>query len=114
MSRRRIQVECPKRCGSIRWASGPTDAERLRGIQCWACYLTWRRENPRRATPDDVDEMAVEALLAGRTVRTNAAERQAAVAYLTDHREPAWVIAERLRIHKRSVERLRQRIRETA
>lgn len=58
----------------------------------------------------DQDEMAVERLLAGHPpVRTTRAERQAAVAHLTRRGTPTMVIAERLRVTRRTVERLRAR-----
>jgi DNA-binding NarL/FixJ family response regulator len=57
--------------------------------------------------PGDVDEMAVERLIAGTPVQARPSERMQAVAYLTRRRLSAKQIAERIGCTKRTVERHR-------
>ena len=109
-----ISVPCPNDCGATRWANCEKYAAVVADRLCRKCYLAAARSEPAEPVELFVDEMAVEALLAGRRVRTNAAERATAVAYLTERRESAHAIANRPHMHQRSIVRLRHRIRETA
>lgn len=107
-------VPCPK-CGQKRPIHYQTPASIRRAEQrpCHNCN-PGGSHTPRPGNNDwqsEVDEVAVQRLLSGSRVRSTRAERQAAVAYL-DGRLPAPVIAERIGASQRTVERLRQRIRE--
>lgn len=108
-----IPVPC-RECGAVRWVNGPVAAARTAKGLCRPCYRAQYLREIARPAVDQVDEMAVQALLSGRPVRTTRPERQVAVTYLTDRRESAARIAERLRISQRTVTRLRRRQRQEA
>lgn len=96
------EIPCPE-CGTPRPITDH-NCKRAEIRPCRACFL--RALNERQA---DIDEMAVERLLSGSPVRSTRAERQLAVAYLTERKQPLALIAERLHISRRTAERLRQR-----
>ena len=84
-------------CGQVRQVHTP-------GARCLQC--AYRERAARQA---ELDDIAVERLLAGSPVAATRAERQAAVAYLTGHGLSARAIAERTGMSSRTAQRLRSR-----
>lgn len=100
-----VDVTCPicETPRPIRYST-PIDLRRAADRQCLNCYRAGRYKG--------VDEVAVQRLLSGSRVQATRAERQAAVTYLVDRRVPNSVIAARIHASQRTVERLRQRMRQ--
>lgn len=122
-------VNCPV-CGGGRWllARSTPELVALLSRRCTACEQERRARlrpppEPKPARPAavpatrllaewnaSVDEVAVELLISGRPVVATRAERQEAVAVLTRRGMTSTVIAQRLRVATRTVERLRARL----
>jgi len=101
-------IECPQ-CGVPRpilidWPNKITVAANRR---CVSCANSKRNINRHQPEPD---ALVVEFLIAGTKVKANAAERMAAVAFLTDRKLTASAIATRLHCTRRTVERHRAKL----
>jgi hypothetical protein len=103
-----VMVPCI-RCGQPRpiRAEHPNTARTAAKRQCSPCANSLRNTNRHKPEPDT---LIVEFLIAGTMVKANAAERMAAVAYLTDRRLSATAIANRLHCTTRTVERHRAKL----
>lgn len=101
-------IPCPI-CGRTRpiLADHPSTARAAANRTCQSCANSYRNLNRHRPEPDDI---VVEFLIAGTVVKANAAERMAAVAFLTDRKLTASAIAARLHCTRRTVERHRVKL----
>lgn len=76
---------------------------------CKTCHVQANRRNLTSAHQDEVDEVAVERIMAGwPPADTTPAERRRAVQLLTQRGMPLPEIARRLRVTERTVSRYRQ------
>ncbi len=106
-----VMVPCVQ-CGTERpiHARLPSQIRHAEQRPCKACTVAASRRNLTSDSQDEVDEVAVQRLIAGqRPAFTTRAERQQAVQYLLQKRLTNRTIAERLHISLRTVERLRAR-----
>ena len=89
--------------------------------RCWPCNARANRPHTKLAatafvaTPrDDIDDVMVDRLMGGRTRGANVAERLEATARLVGvYRLSATLVAERLGVTRRSVERYKRELRDT-
>lgn len=104
--RNRIDVPCANGCGNVRAVYRPSEAAKIADRPCRDCYWGAKRDYY-------VDEMAVVRLIAGTPVNATAHERAAAASELASKGISHRVIAARLHVSRRTVERYQQRQRAT-
>jgi hypothetical protein len=101
------EIVCPE-CGESRRVSRIDRA----GARCRRCAIAASTAdlNARHQRQNELDEIAVERIIAGTPPpQSTRAEREAAVAYLTQHGYSADAISRRTRMSERTVVRLRRR-----